>query len=93
MEKAPENFLRHLIIMNELGLHARPAAQIAELAKKAICKVWIARDGEKVDASSIIDILTLACSKGTEIILQIDDQSDVELLDEISELIESGFGE
>ncbi len=93
MEKSPENLLRHLVIINELGLHARPAAQIAEIAKKAKSRVWITRDGEKVDASSIIDILTLACPKGSEVLLQIEDHSDVDLMNKISQLIEEGFGE
>jgi len=80
-------------ILNELGLHARPAALIAELAQKAKSNVWIIRNGEKVDASSIIDILTLACLKGTVIMLQVDDSSDRDVLNNITALFENGFGE
>lgn len=82
-----------MTILNELGLHARPAALIAELAQKAKSNVWIIRNGEKVDASSIIDILTLACLKGTVIMLQVDDSSDRDVLNNITALFENGFGE
>ena len=79
--------------MNELGIHARSAASIANLAKTAFENVWIIKEGEKADASSIIDVLSLACVQGTEILLQVDDKSDINVLNEIYKLIETGFGE
>ena len=84
---------KSLIIKNELGLHARPAAFIAKLAQGAESKIWIIKDQDKVDAASIIDILTLACLKGSEITLMIENESDRNILKDIVELIESGFGE
>ena len=84
---------KDIIIQNELGLHARPAAMIAKLALGAKSKVWIIKDDEKVDASSIIDILTLACLKGTSVTLQIEDHTDIGVLDTISDLIENNFEE
>ena len=89
----PQELLRKFVIINNFGLHARPAAKIAEIAQKAKSRVWLIRGDEKVDASSIIDILTLACLKGTTVTLQIEDQADIEILNVISELIENGFGE
>jgi phosphocarrier protein len=47
----------------------------------------------KADASSVIDLLTLACEKGSKITLKIDDPSDLEILNELVRLVESGFGE
>ena len=46
-----------------------------------------------MDAASIIDILTLVCPKGSKITLKIDDQSDLDILNDMAQLIESGFGE
>ena len=46
-----------------------------------------------MDAASIIDIITLACAKGSKITLKIDDQSDLDILNNIAKLIETGFGE
>jgi phosphocarrier protein HPr len=93
IKNSVNRLLRHVIITNDLGLHARSAAKIAKLVKNVKSKVWIIRDGEKADASSIIDILTLACEKGSKITVKIDDPSDIEILNHIVELIESGFGE
>jgi len=84
---------RDVLIINELGLHARSAAGIAKLAQNASSKVWLIRGKERVDASSVIDILSLACSKGSKITLEIDEESDIDILNEIIELIKNGFGE
>ncbi len=84
---------RDVLIINELGLHARSAARIAKLAQNANSKVWLIRGKERVDASSVIDILSLACSKGSKITLKIDEESDIDILNEIIELIKTGFGE
>jgi len=84
---------RHTTIINALGLHARSAAQIAHIAQNSIAKVWIEKDDEKADASSIIDILTLACAKETKITIIIEDPGDLPILDAIADLVDSGFGE
>ena len=84
---------RDVIVINELGLHARSAARIAEIARKANYNVWIIKDKKKVDASSILDILTLECAKGSKITLKIDDQSDLDILNDIAWQFEIGFGE
>jgi phosphocarrier protein len=82
-----------VIIKNELGLHARSAARIAGIVQKAKDAVWIKRGDEKADASSIMDILTLACEKGTKISIIVDDPSDIKILNAVAELVENGFGE
>jgi phosphocarrier protein len=88
-----EAFSKDAIVVNELGLHARSAAKIAELAKNAKSNVWLQKGGEKVDAKSIIDILTLACEKGSTIQIVIEDQSDMDILNNVLKLIRNGFGE
>jgi phosphotransferase system HPr (HPr) family protein len=80
-------------IKNELGLHARSAAQIAHIASKSAAGVWLEKDDKMADASSIIDILTLACEKGTKITIIIENLADINILDAIVDLIDSGFGE
>ncbi len=82
-----------MTIKNELGLHARSAAQIAAIVQNAKDAVWIKRGEEKVDASSIMDILTLACEKGTRISIIVDNPSDIDILNAVVELVDSGFGE
>jgi phosphocarrier protein len=93
MKRSDTSLSRKLLIVNELGIHARSAAQIAEIAKSAAAGVWVVKDGDAADATSIIDILSLACSKDTTITLKIDNPSDRKILDRIAALVESGFGE
>ncbi|VFQ42990.1 pts hpr component phosphorylation site [Desulfoluna butyratoxydans] len=71
-----------------MGIHARPAAMIAKAAAEAVGEVWLVRDGEKADATSIIDILTLGCACGAEVEIEVEDASDRPVLDRIFELIE-----
>jgi phosphotransferase system HPr (HPr) family protein len=93
MEKKGHTLSRIATIKNELGLHARSAAKIAELARNSAANVWIIKDNEKADASSIIDILTLVCEKGTKITIAIENPKDEVILKSISNLVDSGFGE
>jgi phosphotransferase system HPr (HPr) family protein len=87
------NLIKKTTVNNELGLHARPAAMIANLALKAKANVWLCKEEEQVDASSIIDILSLACLKGAEVCLKIENPDDKNILDEIIHLFENDFGE
>lgn len=72
-----------------LGIHARPASMIAKAAAAAVGEVWLIRGGERADATSIIDILTLGCARGAEIEIEVADASDRSVLDHIFALIES----
>ena len=84
---------REVKLVNSLGLHARPAAQIAMLASKTRSGVWMISDGEQVDAKSIIDILSLYCPKGTLVRFAVENPDDIEILNAIAALAENGFGE
>jgi len=82
-----------LTIVNALGLHARSAAKIAAICGKAQDKVWVRKDGETVDASSIIDLISLGCPQGSQIEVVIENKQDRHVLEEIANLVRSGFGE
>ena len=84
---------KNVTIINEFGVHARSAAKIAEMAQHSNSKIWIIKDSVQVDAKSVIDILTLACGKGTSITIKVDSRSDIEILNGLVKLIEDGFGE
>ncbi len=88
-----KNFSKDVVIINELGLHARAAARIAEIVQDAKSNVWIIRDDDKADAASVIDLLILGCSKDSTVTVKIDYPSDIDTLNRIVELIENGFGE
>ncbi|MDY6793224.1 MAG: HPr family phosphocarrier protein [Thermodesulfobacteriota bacterium] len=93
MSKLNFAFSKEVVIVNELGLHARSAAKIAKLAQNAKSNIWLIKDNQKVDASSIIDILTLACAKGSTIALSADSRSDIDIINDIIALVEKGFEE
>jgi phosphocarrier protein len=84
---------RKVTIPNELGLHARAAAKIAELAENAKSQVYIVKDGDEAEATSIVDVIALYCPSGTEVGVKITDPADVKVLNNIARLIETGFGE
>ena len=84
---------REVTLINELGLHARSAAKIARIALGAKSGVWVARGQERADASSTIEVLTLACPKGSRIEFRIDDPADRHILDALAQLVERGFDE
>jgi phosphocarrier protein len=93
MTNSAPKLTRQVIIINELGLHARSAAKIAKLAGRSKAAVWIQKGSAKADASSILDILTLECEKGSKITVGIENKSDSNILEAIVELVKGGFGE
>ena len=93
MENNTREFVRDATIVNELGLHARSAAKIAKIVRGAAGKIWIRKDELTVDAASIIDILTLEAIKGSKITFKIENRQDSEILNELEQLVSSGFGE
>lgn len=84
---------KDVLVVNALGIHARAAAKLSKLAQRARASIWVAKDGQTVDASSILDILTLACAKGSTVTLEIDDPADEGVLQEMARMIAGGFGE
>ncbi len=81
------------LIKNDLGMHARPAGTIAKIANTAQNEVWLCVNSDKVDATSIIDILTLGAVKGTKVVIEIENQEDIMILNKLIDFFESGFGE
>ncbi len=59
-------------IVNKLGLHARAASKLVNLANKFKSDVWIAREGTEVNAKSILGVLMLACGQGSRVMLRVE---------------------
>lgn len=85
----------NLRIVNRLGLHARAAAQLVRLAGTFQSKIVLKRtdNGFSADAKSILNLLTLAASEGTEINLSADGSDEQEAFEAVSTLIGNRFGE
>ena len=89
-----ENTLSRLVtIPNKLGLHARPAAMISKLAQQAEHEVWLVAGSNRAEASSVIDILTIGGCQGSQVMVIVGSEKDIPILDSITALIISGFGE
>ena len=84
---------REVEIVNKLGLHARAAAKLTQLAAKYSSEIHIGRNGRKVNAKSIMGVMMLAAGKGSRVVLQTDGRDEAEALDALGALIANYFGE
>ena len=84
---------RSVRIVNEAGLHARPAAQLVKLASRFACDIEFVKDGMNVNAKSIMGVLMLAAEHGSHIQIRCagDDANDA--LEALSALVQHGFEE
>ncbi|NMB32779.1 MAG: HPr family phosphocarrier protein [Clostridium sp.] len=80
-------------IVNPSGLHARPAAMFVQTAGKFTSSIWIRKGEKKINAKSIMGLMSLAIAKGTEIIIGAEGEDEAKAVSELIELITSGFGE
>lgn len=82
-------------IINQLGLHARAAAQLVRLAGKFKSRIILTRIDNEVmaDAKSILSVLTLAAARGTELKLVVEGEDERESIAAIEEIFINGFGE
>ena len=86
--------IKKLQITNDLGIHARSAAKIVELAGRYNSKLYFKKDGhEEVEGDNILSILTMNCPKGTELYVRAVGEDSNELLEELGMLFEQKFGE
>ena len=88
-----EKTTRPVKVNNPQGLHARPADGIVRIASRYVCKVIIEKDGEQVDAKSILSLLTLAASQGTELILSAQGVDANAAVQALGQYFDRGFAE
>lgn len=81
---------RRVTVGIPLGLHARPAANFVKLARSFQSKVTIIKGNEEALGSSIMHVLALAISQGTEILLQVDGVDEEEALQALSTFLKNG---
>ncbi len=80
---------KKVIIKNETGLHARPAASLVQFVKKYEESIEIILDSKVADAKSIFNVMSLGISKGTEIVLRVDGSDEENTAKEVVEFIEN----
>jgi phosphocarrier protein len=84
---------RNVQIVNKLGIHARPAAEIVKLAAKFKCDITIVRDDLEVNGKSIMGVMMLAAECGAMILIRAEGPDCEAALEALAALIADGFGE
>ena len=84
---------REVEIVNKLGLHARAAAKLTQLAAKFTSDVFIERSGRKVNAKSIMGVMMLAAAKGSRVTIETEGPDAAEAMGAIARLVAERFGE
>ncbi len=84
-----------IVVENKLGLHARAAAKLVQLASRYGSDIYLAREGyqQAINSKSILGVLMMAASRGTRLVVSISGYDEVEAADAISALFAAKFGE
>ena len=82
-----------LLIQNQVGLHARPAAQFVKLAKQFKSSITVTSKGKTVNAKSLVLLLTLSIPKDTEFELSAEGEDEHEAIEALSELVKNKLAE
>ena len=84
---------RPVTIINKLGLHARAAARFVTVASSFSSSIDIAKDGQKVNGKSIMGVMMLAASRGTELVIITDGSDELEAANSLAGLVTDRFGQ
>lgn len=84
---------REAEIVNRLGLHARAAAKLVHTAGAYQSRVTVCKDGEEVDAKSILGVLLLAAAQGNKVTVRCEGQDEEAALQAVTDLIANRFDE
>ncbi len=82
-----------VVVENQVGLHARPATFFIQKSNEFKSSIWIVKEERKVNAKSLLGVLSLGITKGTEIEIIVDGADEEEALNALETLIESNFND
>jgi phosphocarrier protein len=82
-----------VVVVNRLGLHARPSAALSQLASRFKSEVWLSKSSRRVNAKSIMGVMMLAAARGANLVIDVDGPDEDAALAALIELVGSGFGE
>ena len=86
-------YTQSVMINNEVGLHARPATFFIQKANEYKSGIWVEKDERRVNAKSLLGVLSLGIVKGTAVTLVADGADEEEAIDTLVALINSDFSE
>jgi phosphocarrier protein HPr len=82
---------RVVVVPNKQGMHARPAEMFVRRAQQFQSKIQIVHDDYRVEAKSIMNLLTLGAAKGTKLTIEAEGSDAQEAVDALAEVVEKGF--
>ena len=86
-------FVKEVSVKNQVGLHARPATFFIQKATEFKSSVWVEKDERRVNAKSLLGVLSLGIVGGTTIRIMADGSDEEQAVDGLVKLVESGFAE
>ena len=86
-------YVKDVIVQNQVGLHARPATFFIQKANEFKSSIWIEKEERRVNAKSLLGILSLGIVGGTQIRVIADGPDEQDAVEGLVELVESGFSE
>jgi len=84
---------RELVVTNRLGLHARAAAKLVQVAAAYQAEICLVRDGERADARSLLSLISLGCVEGTRVTVVAEGADALSAVLAVENLFEERFGE
>ena len=86
-------YMKEAVVNNQVGLHARPATFFIQKANEFKSSIWVEKDERRVNAKSLLGVLSLGIVKGTAINLIADGADEKEAVDALADLIATNFSE
>ena len=86
-------FVKDVVVQNQVGLHARPATFFIQKANEFKSSIWVEREERRVNAKSLLGVLSLGILGGSEIRIIADGTDEQSAVEALVELVESGFAE
>ncbi len=84
-------FLKEIVVQNQVGLHARPATFFIQKANEYKSSIWVEKDEKKVNAKSLLGVLSLGVTKGVSITIMAEGSDEEQAVNELVSLISSDF--
>ena len=84
---------KEVLVQNQVGLHARPATFFIQKANEFKSSIWVEKEARRVNAKSLLGVLSLGIVGGTTIKIIADGADEQEAVDNLIELVKSGFAE